>query len=76
MLYNSPAIAVWTSNIYKSCAILYSSILSIVNVKVRDNVVMDNVYIKRDPSYTTELHIDKDDAKNFELNNGDVVILE
>lgn len=48
----------------------------IVNVKVRDNIVMENVYLKKDPSFVLELHIDKDDAKKFELDNGDVVILE
>lgn len=48
----------------------------IVNIKIRDNVIMENVYIKKDPSFVLELHIDKDDANNFELNNGDVVILE
>ena len=48
----------------------------IVKLKVRDNVIMDNVYIKKDPTYVLELHIDKDDAKKYELENGDVVILE
>ena len=49
---------------------------SIVKLKVKDNIIMDNVYIKKDPSFVLELHIDKDDAKNFNLENGDVVILE
>ena len=48
----------------------------IVKVKVRDNVIMENVYIKTDPSFVLELHIDKDDSKKFELETGDIVILE
>lgn len=48
----------------------------IVNLKIRDDVVMDSVYIKKDPTFVLELHIDKDDASLYELNNGDVVILE
>ena len=48
----------------------------IVKIKVRDNIIMDNVYIKKDPTFVLELHIDKDDAETFKLNNGDVVILE
>lgn len=48
----------------------------IVKLKIRDNLIMDNVYVKKDPSFVLELHIDKDDAKEFDLNNGDVVILE
>ena len=48
----------------------------IVKVKVRDNVFMDNVYIKKDPTFVLELHIDKDDAKEFELENGNIVTLE
>jgi len=48
----------------------------IVKLKVKDNVIMDNVYIKKDPTFSLELHIDKDDAKLFELENGDIVILE
>lgn len=48
----------------------------IVNLKVGDNIIMDNVYIKKDPTFVLELHIDKDDAKKFELENGDIVILE
>jgi len=49
---------------------------SIVKLKVRDNLFMDNVYIKKDPTFVLELHIDKDDAKKFELNTGDIVVLE
>lgn len=48
----------------------------IVKLKTRDNVIMDNVYIKKDPTFVLELHIDKDDAEKFGLENGDVVILE
>jgi len=49
---------------------------SIVKLKVRDNVFLDNVYIKKDPTFVLELHIDKDDANLFNLNNGDIVTLE
>lgn len=49
---------------------------SIVSVKIRDDIYMDSVYIKKDPSFVLELHIDKDDAKEFNLETGDVVILE
>ena len=48
----------------------------LVKLKIKDNVFLDNVYIKKDPTFVLELHIDKDDAKIFELNNGDIVILE
>lgn len=48
----------------------------IVKLKVRDNIIMDNVYIKKDPTFVLELHIDKDDSKKYNLNNGDIVILE
>ena len=49
---------------------------SIVSVKISDDLYMDNVYIKKDPSFVLELHIDKDDAKKFNLETGDVVTLE
>ena len=48
----------------------------IVTLKVNDKLVIDNVYIKKDPSFVLELHIDKYDAKEFNLETGDVVILE
>lgn len=48
----------------------------VVSLKIRDKIVMDNVYIKKDPTFVLELHIDKDDAKKFELENGDIVTLE
>jgi len=48
----------------------------IVKIKTKDNKIMDNVYVKKDPYFVLELHIDKDDAKEFNLENGDVVILE
>ena len=48
----------------------------IVKLKVNGNLIMDNVYIKKDPTFSLELHIDKDDANLFNLENGDVVILE
>ena len=49
---------------------------SIVSVQTKNNTVMDNVYIKKDPSFVLEMHIDKDDARDFELENGDIVILK
>jgi len=48
----------------------------IVKIKVRNDQIMDNVFIKKDDTFVLELHIDKDDAKEFDLKNGDVVILE
>ena len=47
-----------------------------LKLKVNDNFIMDNVYIKKDPTFVLELHIDKDDAKEFNLENNDIVILE
>ena len=38
--------------------------------------VMDNVHIKMKDSYVLEMHIDKTDAANFELENGDYIELE
>ncbi len=49
---------------------------SIVKLKVRDGEYMDNVHIKKDKTFTLELHIDKDDAKKFNLENNDKVYLE
>ena len=49
---------------------------SIVKLKVKDDIFMDDVFIKKDSTFVLELHIDKDDAKKFGLDNGDVVILE
>lgn len=48
----------------------------IVKLKVSNNVIMDNVYIKKDPTYVLELHIDKDDAEKYTLKNGDIVNLD
>lgn len=48
----------------------------IVKLKIKENLFMDDVYIKKDPTFVLELHIDKDDAKKFELENGNIVILE
>ena len=48
----------------------------IVKIKVNDEVIMDNVHIKKDPSFVLELHIDKDDASKFNLENNDIVTLE
>lgn len=49
---------------------------STVTLKVNNNTYMNNVHIKKDPTYTLELHIDKDEAKEFKLENGDIVTLE
>ncbi len=38
--------------------------------------VMDNVHIKMKASYVLEMHIDKTDAANFGLENGDYIELE
>ena len=38
--------------------------------------VMDNVHIKMKDSYVLEMHIDKTDAANFGLDNGDYIELE
>lgn len=48
----------------------------IVRVKVRDKFYIENVHIKKKNTYTLEMHIDKDDAVKYNLNNGDKVILE
>lgn len=48
----------------------------IVRVKVRDNLYIENVHIKKKDTYKLEMHIDKDDAVKYNLNNGDKVILE
>lgn len=49
---------------------------SIVTLKTKNNQVIENVHIKKGPHFTLELHIDKDDSKKFNLDNGDIVILE
>lgn len=48
----------------------------IVKIKTVENKIIDNVYIKKDPTFVLELHIDKDDSKNFDLENGDIVLLD
>lgn len=48
----------------------------IVSVKTKDGYVIDNVHIKKDGNYSLELHVDKDEAKKYNLENGDIVILE
>lgn len=40
------------------------------------NIKIDNVHIKMQDNYELEMHIDKTDAKNFGLNNGDYIDLE
>ena len=45
----------------------------VVSVITNDNQIIDDVHIKKDPSYSLELHVDKDEAKLFNLENGDVV---
>ena len=48
----------------------------IVSVKTKDGYVIDNIHIKKDDTYSLELHVDKDEAKKYNLENGDIVILE
>ena len=46
-------------------------------VKVMANgKIMDNVHIKMGDNYKLELHIDKTDAKIYQLNNGDYIDFE
>lgn len=46
-------------------------------VKIMANgKVIDNVHIKMGDNYVLEMHIDKSDAKEFGLNNGDYIDLE
>lgn len=47
----------------------------IVNVMAKGNV-MDDVHIKMKDSYVLELHIDKNDAKEFGLEDGDYIDLD
>lgn len=49
---------------------------SIVTLKTANNTYINNVHIKKDPTFTLELHIDKDEAKEFKLENNDTVTLE
>lgn len=49
---------------------------TIVNLKTNDNLVIENVHIKKGPLFSIELHIDKDDSKKFNLDNGDIVLFE
>ena len=46
----------------------------IVTVKNGDTII-DNVHIKMKDSYVLEMHIDKTDAANYGLNNGDYIEL-
>ncbi len=46
-------------------------------VKVRfGNTIIDNVHIKMADNFTNELHIDRTDATKYNLDNGDIVILD
>ena len=49
-----------------------------VKIKIfgEKGVILDNVKIKSDETYTLELHIDTDDANAFLLKNGDIVKIE
>ena len=40
-----------------------------------NNIVLDNVHIKIDDNYALAFHINKDDAINYNLENGSIVIL-
>ena len=48
----------------------------IVSVKLPDGRILDNVHIKMKDSYNLEMHIDRTDATNYNLDNGDYVELE
>ena len=41
-----------------------------------NGTIMDDIHIKENDNYVLELHIDKDDAKEFNLNTGDYIDLE
>ena len=47
----------------------------IVSVRFGDKII-DNVHIKMKDEYELEIHLDKTDAKIFEIDNGDYVDLE
>ena len=47
----------------------------IVTININGKI-MDDVHIKEKDSYVLELHVDKNDASEFELNNGDYIDLE
>ena len=40
-----------------------------------NNTILDNVHIKIDDNFALAFHINKDDAKNYNLENGSIVIL-
>lgn len=46
---------------------------SIVCVKTKENKIINNVHIKISENYELEFHINKDDAMNFNLQNGEEV---
>jgi len=62
-------------HISKKEALKYNLDDSIVSVKVSGEKkgIMENVYIKKDDSYTFEMHIDLDDANAHLIKTGDFV---
>ena len=48
----------------------------IVKVISKDGRIIDNVHIKMKDSYILEMHIDRADANEFNLENGDYIDLE
>ena len=48
----------------------------VVSVITKDNKIINDVHIKKGDNFTLELHIDKDEALKYGLNNGDKVILK
>ena len=48
----------------------------IVNVKKVDGTIIPDIHIKMADSFVLELHIDRTDAAEFGLNNGDIVDLD
>ena len=47
----------------------------IVSVKFKDKII-DNVHIKMADHFNLEMHVDRNDATTYGLENGDIVILE
>lgn len=48
----------------------------VVTLKTKDNQIMDKVFIKEGKNFNLELHIDKCDSKEFNLENGSIVYLD
>ncbi len=44
----------------------------IVSIK-KDNIIIDNVHVKINPTYILECHLDKDDENRFDIHTGEYV---